>query len=124
MKSILFKSAIISAALFLCAFTISEIPSHEVDVTGTWSYDVPYAPEGYQKGEFTFEKKDKKLSGYASIDGYKIPMEKVSQSHAKVTFGMSVEGNQVDFQLDFEKETFSGKASYSEGVLDITGKKK
>lgn len=124
MKSLLLKSSIILSTVFLCAFTISEVPPHTVDVTGTWAYQVPYAPEGYQKGEFVFEKKDKKLTGYAAIDGYKIPMEKVSQSHAKVTFEMNVEGNSVDFKLDFKDDSFSGKASYSEGILDITGEKK
>jgi hypothetical protein len=67
--------------------------------------------------------KENNLAGYASIDGYKIDMDNVVEKKGVVTCEAYIEGESVYFEMEFKKDSFSGKASYSEGSLEITGKK-
>ena len=124
MKSIILKSTIILSVIAMSAFTNVNNAIDAKKVVGTWAYSVPYAPDGYQKGDLVIEEKEGKLSGYTSMDGYKTTVEKMKLEGDKLTFVLYVEGTRVSFDLTFDKKTFAGKVSYSEGTLDITGKKK
>ena len=124
MNSIFLKSTLVLSVIAMFAFTNSDNAIDAKKVVGTWAYSVPYAPDGYQNGDLIIEEKEGKLSGYTSMDGYKTTVEKMKLEGDKLTFELYVEGTKVSFDLTFKKKTFAGKVSYSEGTLDITGKKK
>ncbi|WP_020533425.1 hypothetical protein [Flexithrix dorotheae] len=104
------------------AFTTSEI-NKETDILGTWSFDAPYAPYEYSKGKMIFEKKDGKLTGTVKMDYYNIEVLDLKKDNNKVTFGINVENEYVSMELEFNGNEFKGKANYSEGTLDLSGKK-
>ncbi|MBX2843525.1 MAG: hypothetical protein KTR26_17265, partial [Flammeovirgaceae bacterium] len=86
-------------------------------------YEAPYAPYEYTKGKMIFEKKDGKLTGTVKMDYYTIEVLDLKKEKNKVTFGINLEDEYVSMNLEFNGNEFKGKASYSEGTVDLTGKK-
>lgn len=120
MKKIILTSAMILSVVLLSSFAVD----NSKNVIGTWEYSVPDAPYEYQEGQLIIEEMDGKLTGYTMMDGYKTDIEDVVAKKNNVTFYLYVESEKVSFDLDFEKKSFAGTVSYSEGELGISGKKK
>ena len=124
MKNLVLKASLVLTFLVMVSFTGIDSTVGEKIFIGTWEYEAPDAPYEYQEGEIVFAKKDGKLVGYASIDGYKIDLEDVSTKGDKLTCEAYIEGESIVFEMEFKKKSFEGTASYSEGSLPITGIKK
>ena len=124
MKNYLLKSSLVLTVFMLVSFTGIEDVKVDKHVLGTWEYEAPDAPYEYQNGDMVFEMKDDKLTGYVSIDGYKIELESLKADKSKVSGEIYVEGTSVMLELEFSKKTFTGTATYSEGSLDLSGTKK
>ena len=107
--------------LVMLSFTGIESTVSSKNVIGTWEYSAPDAPYEYQAGKIVFEMKEDKLTGYVSIDEYKIEMKSIVEKKNIVTCEAYIEGESVHFEMIFKKESFSGKATYSEGSLELTG---
>ncbi len=123
MKKALFLS------IFFCSICLTYANVELVDFVekqyiGTWLYEVPNAPDGYQDGSLIFEEKNDQLLGYVMIQGYKSNLENIRVNENQIKCSMYVEGTKVSFVLNFEKDTFSGKVTYTEGTIDISGKRK
>lgn len=93
-------------------------------VIGTWEYSIPDAPMEYQIGDLILEESDGELSGFTMISEYKTPIEKIVLDGKNLTFKMYVQSTEVYWDLEFDKKSFSGQVSYSEGDLAITGTRK
>lgn len=90
---------------------------------GTWKFEAPYAPEGYNSGAIVVGMADKKNTATMSFTGsdYKIEGEKVNSANDSITFSVYVEGQDVKVFLKIENDTtMSGKAVYSEGEIPLT----
>lgn len=124
MKKFILTSAMILSVVIMSSFAVNESIDDSKIVIGTWEYSVPDAPYEYQEGELIIEKKDGKLTGYTMMGGYKTDIEDVVVKNNNLTFYLYVESEKVSFDLEFEKKIFSGTVSYSEGELDISGKRK
>jgi len=124
MKNLILKSTIILSLLVMTSFTVKDNTTIAKKFIGVWEYSVPNAPYPYQTGTMTFSKAKKKISGFISIEGNNIDMEKVVSKKDNLTCEIYIEGETVTFNLTFEKNSFSGTASYSQGDLDISGTKK
>jgi len=123
MKKNIFLSAIIISCLLLsCTGTDNE--SAVKNALGTWEYTVPEAPYEYQNGVVTFEMLDGKLTGYFVIQEKKMELQNIIATKDHVNFQMNLEGENISFDLKMKKKSFSGTVSYSEGKLDIFGKRK
>ena len=123
MKNSVLKGVLILSVFALMSFTLSEEKGASKHIYGTWEYEALDAPYEYQEGLIVFEKVDGKTTGYASIEGYKIPLENIKVNGNKLNCETYIEGESVYFEIEFKKETFKGTASYSEGELEFTGKK-
>jgi hypothetical protein len=121
MKKIILTSVMILSVVIMSSFSVVDSKKKMI---GAWEYSVPDAPYEYQEGELIIEKKDGKLTGYTMVDGFKTDIEDVVAKKNNVTFYLYVESEKVWFDLDFEKNYFAGIVSYSEGELEISGKKK
>lgn len=121
MKNLILKGSMLLTLLVMLSFTGIESTVSSKNVVGTWEYSAPDAPYEYQEGKIVFEMKENKLTGYVSIDGYKIEMKNIVEVKGEVTCKAYIEGESVSFVILFKKESFTGKASYSEGTLEITG---
>ncbi len=67
--------------------------------------------------------KENKLTGYTSIDENKIDMENLVEKKNVVTCEVYIQGETVNIEMIFKKNSFSGKVTYSQGSLEITGTK-
>lgn len=123
MKKFILGGSILLTLLVMMSFTGIESTVSNKNVIGTWEYSAPDAPYEYQEGKIVFEMKENKLTGYASIDGYKIDMDNLEEKKGVVTCEAYIEGESVYFEMMFKKDSFAGKASYSEGSLEISGTK-
>jgi len=92
-------------------------------VLGNWEYVSEQAPYEYSEGNIVLSEKDGKLVGVVVIDGYEMELENLSEEKNKVTFNIYVEGEEVNVEMTFKKNTFTGSASFSEGTIPFSGKK-
>ena len=92
---------------------------------GTWEFKAPEAPEGYTTGNLVISKKE---SGYAitmEFNEYlKFNAVDVVYKNKKIEFTVYVEGEMVTISCTFDKDNFTGEASYSGGVIDLTAVRK
>ncbi len=109
--------------LFLAISAGMAMASAPKDVVGTWSYEAPYAPYEYSAGKLIFTEKDGKLEGVIKIGEYDIDMRNVKLDGETLAFGTYVEGEYISVKVTIKKDTLSGTASYSEGSIEVTGKK-
>ena len=92
---------------------------------GTWEFKAPEAPEGYTNGNIVISKIE---SGYAvtiEFNEYlKFNAVDVVNKAKKIEFIVYVEDETVTISGTFDKDNFTGEASYSEGVLGLTAVRK
>lgn len=124
MKNYLLKSSLILTVLMLVSFTGIDNAKVDKSVLGTWEYTCPDAPYEYQNGDIVLETKEDKLTGYISIDGYKVELENVKGEKTKVTGEAYIEGTSVMLEMNFKKKALTGTAITDEGTLEFTGTKK
>jgi hypothetical protein len=124
MKKLFFKVSAILILFVLTSYTATENVVKTKNIVGTWEYTVPDAPSQYQKGAIIFEAKEGELTGYFLIDGFKAQLRNLKSLKRNVTFEAYIQGVTVSFDLTFKKKSFLGSATYSEGTLDISGRKK
>jgi len=90
---------------------------------GSWNFEAPYAPQGYQSGTIAVSLADKKYSASMAFAGNSSPMaaEKVSVVNDSIFFSVYVEGQDVSIKLKLEDAAkMTGKAIYTEGEVPLT----
>ncbi len=114
--------------LVLVIFTTSLTSAHgerKFSPVGTWEFKAPEAPEGYTTGNLVISKKE---SGYAvtmEFNEYlKFNAVDVVYKKKTIEFTVYVEGETVTISGTFDKDNFTGVASYSEGVIELTAVRK
>lgn len=92
---------------------------------GTWEFTAPEAPEGYTNGNLVISKKE---SGYAvtmEFNEYlKFNADNVVYKAKKIEFTVYIEAETVAISGTFDKDNFTGEASYSGGVIELTAVRK
>jgi len=97
----------------------------KVNPVGTWSYEAPNAPYEYNEGDIIVSKEGKEYKVEIKLgEYYSIKASSVAYKDNVLSFKLYVEGESVSIKSTLEKDEFKGTASYSEGTIDITGKKK
>ena len=91
---------------------------------GSWEYQAPKAPYEYQKGVMNFVKEGKELKGNVEVMGSSIPLNDIQTKKKNLSGYFYVQGEKVVISLDFEKDSFTGTASYSQGSLELQGTRK
>jgi len=110
--------------MFVASFTTVSAQK-KADPVGTWTYVADEAPYEYSTGEIVVEKEGKEYKVEMRLgDYYKSKGEKVNYEKNVLSFRVYVEGESVDIKATMEKDEFEGTASYSDGTIPITGKKK
>lgn len=96
-----------------------------VDPVGTWSYTASEAPYEYSSGDIVVSKEGKTYKVEIQLgEYYKVEASEVKYEKNELSFKVNIEDETVSIKATMEKEKFEGKASYSEGSLSVTGKKK
>jgi hypothetical protein len=93
-------------------------------VLGTWSYEALQAPyPEYSKGQLILTEKEGKLHGQMKIGENARDLLNVAYENNVISFGTYLEGEYISIKVTVKDNTFSGKASYSEGSVELKGKK-
>jgi hypothetical protein len=95
----------------------------KIDSAGTWKFDAPYAPEGYNSGIIVVGMVEQKPSATMSFTGndFKYPGENVKAEKDSILFSVYIQGQDVNVMLKIENDTLmSGKAVYSEGEVPFS----
>jgi hypothetical protein len=93
------------------------------DPVGTWKFEAPYAPEGYNSGIIVIVKSEQKHTVTMSFTGseYKLNGENVIVEKDSVSFSLNLEGQVIKVSLKSTEETkMTGKALYSEGEVPLS----
>lgn len=95
------------------------------DLVGSWKYEVPSAPYGYEKGTLVFSEKDGKLVGEVKFaDGYKIDMKDVKMEEGGVLkCGLYVDYEYVSVKAKIEGNKMTGTVNTPEGEMKLTAEK-
>ena len=119
------SSLAIALLLFVSmSFSTSEAAFGVKKFVGVWEYEAPYAPYGYQNGVIHLTKEKKTLKGTVSIGSYSSNLEEIGTKKNKLTGKVRVEGESVQLELNFDKNSFEGMALSSQGSIPMTGKRK
>jgi hypothetical protein len=94
------------------------------DVVGSWKYEVPTAPYGYEKGTLVFTEKEGKLVGEVKFaDGYKIEMKNLTYENGELKGGLYVDYEYVSIKAKIEGSKMTGVANTPEGEMKLTAEK-
>ncbi len=111
--------------MLVASFTSVVSAQKKVDPTGTWTYEAPAAPYEYSSGDIVIAKDGKDYTVEMVLgEYYKMKAEKVVYEKNVLSFVIYIESEAIELLITVEKETMEGTASYSEGTIDVTAKKK
>mgnify|MGYP001826092217 CR=1 FL=1 len=97
----------------------------KVDPVGTWSYEASQAPYEYSSGDIVIAKDGKDLSVQLVLgEYYKLNASNVKYDKNELSFDIFIEGETISVKSTVEKESMDGTASYTDGTIPITAKKK
>ena len=123
MKSLVVKNGIVLGLVLGLVVGNVFAEGNAKSVVGTWNYEAPYAPYEYSTGKLAFTENGGKLEGKIKIGEYEIEMRNVKADGNEISFGAYVEGEYVSIEVTLEEGKLAGKASYSEGSIDVTAEK-
>ncbi|MGB5322111.1 hypothetical protein [Lutimonas sp.] len=124
MKNVALRSLVLVSIVVLSSFTMVDSFMGVKKILGEWDYSIPDAPYEYQKGVLVLKKIDGVLSGEMIMGGQGSPMEEIVYKKNNLKAVMNVQGEIVNFDLNFTKKTLEGTVSYSQGTLEMKGTKK
>jgi hypothetical protein len=105
------------------SFSADEFAFGVKKFVGDWEYEAPNAPYGYQNGLISLTKEKKALKGTISIGSYSSDLDEIVTKKNKLNGVVIVEGERVELELNFDKDTFEGMAKSSQGNIPMTGKR-
>ena len=119
------KTIKILMLVMLAASFTSVNAQKKVDPVGTWAYEATMAPYEYSSGDIVVAKDGKDFTVEIVLgEYYKVKGEKVVYEKNELSFVVYIEGEAIDIKATVAKEEMKGNASYSEGEIPITAKKK
>lgn len=124
-KQIIMKNRIVTTlvVMFVTVMAISAQSQVKKNPMGSWKFDAPYAPEGYNTGLIVFAKADQKNTATMSFGGsdYKMNGENLKFKNDSIYYSIYLEGQDIKVSLKLESDkSMTGKAVYSEGEVPLT----
>lgn len=113
-------TAILVSFLFVIAANCQSTAKN--NPVGTWKFEAPYAPEGYNQGTIVVGLADQKTTTTMSFTGseFKLQGENVKAVKDSVMFSVYLEGQDIKVMLKVVSDTnMTGKAVYSEGEVPL-----
>ncbi|HBB92096.1 MAG TPA: hypothetical protein DC042_10350 [Bacteroidales bacterium] len=120
------KISLLLALLVFAAIGLqSFIPDPgDVDPVGTWTFSAPMAPEGYGAGDIVVVKEKGVFTATMKFGEYAVKGTTVKYDKNVMTFSVYLEGEYINIKASFSAEGIKGTATYSEGEVEFTAKKK
>lgn len=124
MKRIIASAAVVLLLFVSMSFSADEAVFGVKKFVGVWEYEAPNAPYGYQNGVINLTKEKKNLKGTVSIGSYTSDLDEIQTKKNNLICVVIVEGERIQIELNFDKNSFEGVASSSQGDIPLTGKRK
>jgi len=119
------KVKFLMMVMLVAVVTTSVSAQKKVDPTGTWTYEASEAPYEYSSGDIVIAKDGKDYTVEIVLgEYYKVKGSKVSYEKNEISFSVYIEGESVSVKGTVSKEAIKGTASYTDGTIPITAKKK
>jgi len=116
---------LIFVVMLVAAFTSTVSAQKKADPTGTWKYEATTAPYEYSSGDIVVAKDGNDYTVEIVLgEYYKVKGEKVVYEENELSFIVYIEGEAVDIKATVGEEEMKGTASYTDGEIPITAKKK
>ena len=116
---------LIFVVMLVAAFTSTVSAQKKVDPTGKWKYEATMAPYEYSSGDIVVAKDGKDYTVEIVLgEYYKVKGEKVVFEENELSFIVYIEGEAIDIKATVGEEEMKGTASYTDGDIPITAKKK
>ena len=116
---------LIFVVMLVAAFASTVSAQKKVDPTGTWKYEATMAPYEYSSGDIVVAKDGKDYTVEIVLgEYYKVKGEKVGFEENELSFIVYIEGEAIDIKATVGEEEMKGTASYTDGDIPITAKKK
>jgi hypothetical protein len=115
--------AFILILLFSVVSLKGQSGQQKLNPVGTWKFEAPAAPEGYNSGKITVGLAEKKPTATISFTGseYKIPGDKVKVTNDSLLFSVYLESETVNMYLRMTPDNkMTGKAVYSQGEVPLS----
>lgn len=124
-RTITFRgTASILLILMAAAFSYGT-PAVIFSPVGNWAYTAPGVAEGYTTGEMIIAETGDGFTVVMALDEfYQVETRDVKYEKNLLTFNLYVESELVTVSGKFNKDEFTGTVSYSEGVFDLTARRK
>lgn len=111
--------------LLLAGFATTVSAQKKVNPTGTWTYEATMAPYEYSSGDIVVDKDGKDYTVEIVLgEYYKVKGEKVDYEKNELSFVVYIDGEAIDIKMTVGKEEMKGTASYTDGDIPVTAKKK
>jgi len=111
--------------MLVASFSTNVSAQKKMDPTGTWTYEASQAPYEYSSGDIVVAKEGKEYTVQIVLgEYYKLKAEQVVYENNELAFTVFIDGESVDIKMTVGKESMEGSASYSDGTIPITTKKK
>ena len=121
MKAVKFLMVVMMVA----AVTTTVNAQKKVDPTGTWAYEALDAPYEYSEGDIVVAKEEGKYTAQIVLgEYYKVKASSVKYEKNELSFKVYIEGETVSIKATVGKDKMEGTASYTDGTIPITAKKK
>ncbi len=119
------KTLIIISLLIFSTGVISAQKTAKVEPEGTWAFTAQEAPYEYSKGNIVISKDGKELQGNMVFSEYhKVKAHNMALEGKVLTFKVYIEGESVNIKSTLTKDEMQGTATYSEGSISFTAKRK
>ena len=112
-------------AILIASVSSTVTAQKKVDPTGTWTFHAEEAPYEYNTGDIVIEKDGKEYTVKIVFGEYhELKAIDVQYEKNELSFKVYVEGESVFVKGTVGKEAIDGTASYSDGIISYTAKKK
>jgi len=96
----------------------------QADPVGTWSFNAPDADYEYSSGDLVIAKEGKEYTSKIVYGDYEIKGQDVTLEKDQLIFTVYIEGEPISIKGTVTKETITGKASYTDGIISFTAERK
>lgn len=111
--------------LFIVSTSANLLAQKNADPVGTWSFNAPDAAYEYSSGDIVIGKEGKEYTAKIVYgESYEIKGQDVVLEKDQLSFTVNIEGEPISIKGTVAKETITGKASYSEGIISFTAERK
>lgn len=120
------KKLFVLAFLFVAFSAAIAAPAQKgnSNVIGEWKYEVPSAPEGYNKGSLIISEEEGKLAGEVKFaDGYKIELKNITFEEGTLKCGLYVDYEYVSVNVKINGKEMTGKVNSPEGEMTMKAEK-